>query len=166
MSWRSCRQQEQPLSVWQDCGTSPAQPQPARGTGITPKEPIWHTQNSKFKAWTFFTPLQHWVSEGLRSWISAATKSSKYGSHFETQAQGPRKGKWILAVHKDRAVNQAALWSLSGCLPCSAHVLTAELSLTSGFPWCWEQHSVPAPWLEMPQPSSTSLMNAACISWN
>lgn len=33
-------------------------------------------------------------------------------------------------------------WRPSGCLLCLySPVLTAGLSLTSGFPWCWEQHS-------------------------
>lgn len=53
---------------------------------------------------------------------------------LKLKLRGPEKGKRILAVLKDCAVNQAAQSGLcQDVCSASAHVLTGELSLTSGF---------------------------------
>lgn len=117
MSWRSCRQREQPHSAERDRTVGP--PLLSHSLHGAHKK----SQSGKHKPLNLrhepepglFLHLcsTESTSAGKRSWFSAGTKSSKYGSHFETRARGPRKGKWILAVHKDCAVNQAALSGLS-----------------------------------------------------
>lgn len=166
MSWRSCRQREQPHSAEHDRTVGP--PLLSHSLHRAHKK----SQTGKHK------PLnsRHEPEPGLFLHLCSLRELQQdRGADFlpEQRAQnmvlilklelrGPkRENEFLQFTRMVLWTKQHCLVSQSGCLPCFCSRADCRV-ITSGFPWCWERHShycASASWLET---AKQHLANECC----